>query len=136
MNVPNGDNKPIKTFNNKVERLTDAYENRLKNTFIESRDALYVISRHDTPTTFHFIDPPYYNANMGHYSGYTDSDFRALLELLGSIEGKFLLTCYPSDLMDEYALKYGWTVDRHDMSLAAGAKGKRKVECFVRNYVV
>ena len=136
MNVPNGDNKPIQTYNNKVGRFTDAYTNRLKNTFIESRDALYVISRHDSPDAFHFIDPPYFNANMGHYSGYTHSDFCALLELLGTLEGKFLLTCYPSDLMDSYAEKFGWTVDRFDMSLAAGAKGKRKTECFVRNYVL
>ena len=47
MNVPNTDLKPIKTFNNKVERLNEDYTERLKTTFIESRDALHVISRHD-----------------------------------------------------------------------------------------
>lgn len=94
------------------------------------------ISRHDSPDAFHFIDPPYFNANMGHYSGYTDADFKALLELLGLVEGKFLLTCYPSDMMEDYAHRNGWTVERIDMSLSAGAKGKRKVECLVRNYTL
>ncbi len=136
MNVPNEDLKPVKTYNNKVERLTQDYENRLKNTFIESRDALYVISRHDSINTFHFIDPPYFNSNMGHYSGYTDNDFRALLDLLGIVQGKFLLTCYPSEILDEYAQRFGWIVERVDMSLSAGAKGKRKIECLVRNYTL
>jgi DNA adenine methylase len=134
MNSPSSSNKPITTFNNKVNRFTEEFENRLKNTFIESRDALYVLTRHDSPTAFHFIDPPYFNADMGHYKGYSLEDFRALLEVCALLEGKFLLTCYPSDIIDEYATRYNWTVDRHDMQLSAGGKGKRKTEVFVRNY--
>jgi len=136
MNVPNKDIKPILTYNNKVGRLDESYANRLKTAFVESRDALYVISRHDSIDTFHFIDPPYFNSNMGHYSGYTDADFKALLDLLGLVEGKFLLTCYPSDILDVYAQHFGWTVERIDMSKSAGAKGKRKIECLVRNYTL
>jgi DNA adenine methylase len=134
MNVPSTDVKPIRSYNNKADRLTDIYADRLKTAFIESRDALHVISRHDSPTAFHFIDPPYFNANMGHYGGYTEADFTALLTLVSTVQGKFLLTCYPSDLMDNYATQFGWTVERIEMRLAAGAKGKRKTECLVRNY--
>jgi DNA adenine methylase len=136
MNTPTTDPKPIKTYNNKVERFLETYSERLKNTFIESRDALYCLTRHDSPDTFHFIDPPYFNANMGHYGGYTRQDFEALLEVCGGLNGKFLLTCYPSDVLDTYAARFGWIVEQHDMSLSAGAKGKRKTECFVRNYAL
>ncbi len=134
MNSPVTSNKPVTTYNNKVGRFTTDFENRLKNTFIESRDALYVLTRHDAPDVFHFIDPPYFNADMGHYKGYSLEDFKALLEICSNLEGKFLLTCYPSEIIDEYAERYGWIVDRHDMQLSAGGKGKRKIEVFVRNY--
>ncbi len=134
MNTPSSSLKPIKTFNNKGERYNQEIENRLKNTFIESRDALYVLTRHDDPDTFHFIDPPYFNADMGHYKGYTKEDFIALLDVVAKLEGKFLLTCYPSDVVTEYAEKYNWIVENHDMQLSAGGKGKRKTEVFVRNY--
>lgn len=134
MNTPSSSNKPICTFNNKVDRFVNEIGMRLRNAFIESRDALYVISIHDSPDAFHFIDPPYFNSNMGHYGGYSKEDFIALLNLVSQIEGKFLLTCYPSDTIDEFAEKFGWTVERHEMQLSAGGKGKRKTEVFVRNY--
>lgn len=136
MNSPSSSNKPVVTFNNKVNRFTDDFQSRLANTFIESRDALYVLTRHDSPDAFHFIDPPYYNADMGHYGGYSLEDFKNLLEVVSKLDGKFLLTCYPSDIVDEYAQKYNWIVERHDMQLSAGGKGKRKTEVFVRNYSI
>jgi DNA adenine methylase len=137
MNTPSKDLKPVVTFNNKVNLLEDSrYLERLKNAFIESRDALYVIQRHDSENTFHFIDPPYFNANMGHYAGYSENDFRQLLEVVSHLKGKFLLTCYPCDLIVEYAIKNGWHIDYIEMSLNAGSKGKKKVECLIRNYIL
>lgn len=133
--APGQDNKSVQSYNNKVLRLDSTFENRLKNVYLESRDALYVISRHDSVDTFLFIDPPYFNADMRHYSGYSESDFRALLELLLNIEGKFLLTCYPSAVIDEFVLKGNWKVTKHDLNLVAGSKkGSRKTEVFVTNY--
>jgi DNA adenine methylase len=134
MNTPSSSNKPITSFNNKVDRFVSEVGSRLRDTFIEYRDALYVISIHDSPDAFHFIDPPYFNSNMGHYGGYTKEDFIALLNVVSKIEGKFLLTCYPSDTIDEFASRFGWNVDKHEMQLSAGGKGKRKTEVFVRNY--
>ncbi len=135
-NIPSKDAKPIKTYNSKNERFTQIYEERLKNTYIESRDALYVISKHNSPDTFLFIDPPYYNSDCGHYGGYSYEMYKELLELLSLTESKFLLTCYPSDLIDDYASKNGWIVERHEMLLNAGNKGKKKIELFVKNYTL
>ena len=53
------------------EAFTEAYTRRLEHTSIFSRDALTVIRRADREYTFFYIDPPYYNADMGHYGGYT-----------------------------------------------------------------
>ena len=135
MNTPSNEPKPIRAFSNKADRFTDVYAERLKKTFIENRNALYVIKTHDAEDTFHFIDPPYFNSDCGHYGGYTKADFEALLVLLGTLKGRFLLTCYPSDLLDEQAALNGWQVERIEMQLSASkTKGKKKVECLVTNY--
>lgn len=137
MTTPSNDLKPVMTYQNKVSVLDDAiYSKRLERTFIESRDALYVIQKHDSPDTFHFVDPPYFNSNMGHYSGYTENDFKNLLDTLSVIKGQFLLTCYPCDLIVEYVKKFDWHIDYVEMSLNAGSKGKKKIECLIRNYSI
>jgi DNA adenine methylase len=70
------------TIQNKKDNFTEHYCKLLENTTIFTRDALRVIKNADSEDTFHFIDPPYYNADMGHYGGYTLEDFKKLLELL------------------------------------------------------
>jgi|GEM_PF-6126754 len=43
----------------------------------------------------------------GHYDGYTIEDFEMLLKLLSRIEGKFRLSSYPSDILEEFRKAYG-----------------------------
>jgi DNA adenine methylase len=87
------------------ELFTDVYSKRLEQTSIFCRDALDVIRKADHEDAFHYIDPPYFNADMGHYGGYTISDFENLLLLLTEIKGKFMLSSYPSDILSAYAKK-------------------------------
>lgn len=136
MKVSMNDPQIVRTFYSKVRAFGPHLADRLSNTFVEQRDAIYVLEKHDGEGTFFFVDPPYFNSDMGHYTGYTDNDFERLLSALLALKGKFILTCYPSDLLDRYAeLANGnWLVERREMQLSAGAKGKRKVEVLVRNY--
>lgn len=132
---PGKDAKPARTFYYKVKAFEAHFAERLQNTFVEQRDAIYVIERNDGEDSFFFVDPPYFNANMGHYGGYLEADFERLLQTLSVLKGKFLLTCYPSELLEKWLGKNpNWTADFREMSLSAGAKGKRKVEVLVRNY--
>ena len=55
-----------------------------------------------------YCDPPYFNSNCGHYDGYTESDFRELLDTLASIKGKFILSSYPSQILKEYCKKHNY----------------------------
>jgi DNA adenine methylase len=71
------DAKPVASFYRKAQAFGPHLSNRLQNTFIECRNALYVIEKNDSMDTFFFIDPPYFNAHMGHYSGYTKAEFEA-----------------------------------------------------------
>lgn len=114
------------------EQFTMLYARRLERTSIFCRDAVNVIESTDTTTTFHYVDPPYFNANMGHYDGYTETDFIRLLDVLSTIEGKFMLSSYPSDMLADYAARNNWHTINIDMPRAAG--GGYKTEVLTMNY--
>ena len=67
-------------FQAKKEMFDTRYTKRLEKTQIFNRDANRVLINMDSEETFHFIDPPYFNANMGHYDNYTQEDFEKLLK--------------------------------------------------------
>jgi DNA adenine methylase len=121
-----------KSIQEAKEAFTITYARRLERTSIFARDALSVIESTDTPTTFHYCDPPYYNADMGHYGGYTEEDFKRLLNTLSSLQGKFLSSSYPSDVLSECIATQGWRVREIEMKRSAG--GGRKVEVLTWNY--
>lgn len=121
----------------KRESFTEELAYRLQEVQIECADALRIIRSRDTKDSFFYLDPPYFNSDMGHYDGYTEEDFVQLLETLTKIEGKFLLSSYPSQVLKEYSAMFGWKTQEMDMALSAAAKfkkGKRKVEVFTWNY--
>jgi DNA adenine methylase len=102
---------------------------------LENRDALKVIQTRDKEDTFFYIDPPYFNSDCGHYDGYTELDFKALLNLLSSIKGRFLLSSYPSPVLDEFVKSNDWqqlTFNKH--LSATSKKGSRKTEVLTSNY--
>lgn len=122
-------------FNNKKVSFTDIYCKRLEHTTIFTRDALRVIKNADSEDTFHFIDPPYYNSDCGHYEGYTLEDYRNLLELLPTLKGKFLLTSYPSEILTEFTEQFGWHQKHFVMHRSSSGKaGITKTEVFTTNY--
>lgn len=116
------------------ENFTNIYSKRLERTSIFCRDALDVIKKSDHEDTFHYIDPPYFQADMGHYGGYTFEDFEKLLHLISDIKGKFMLSSYPSEILTRYANKYGWHMIEYDLPRAAG--GGRKIEVLAMNYKI
>ena len=103
-----GKNSTTTKINNKKEAFTEELAIRLQNVQIECTDALRIITSRDSKQSFFYCDPPYYNSNCGHYDGYTIEDYEMLLQKLAGIEGKFLLSSYPSDILTQYVKKYGW----------------------------
>jgi DNA adenine methylase len=128
------DNKRENSICRKRENFTQEVSDRLKTTQIDCRDALYVIQMRDRVETFYYCDPPYFNSNMGHYGGYTESDFRNLLTVLSEIKGKFLLSSYPSELLTEFIKRHGWKTKTIDTTIAASRKRKAKTEVLTWNY--
>jgi DNA adenine methylase len=126
------DKNKAKQIQNLKEFFTIQYARRLERTSIFCRDALNVIKSTDTKTTLHYVDPPYFNADMGHYGGYTLDDFKNLLNSLEKIEGKFMLSTYPSDILREYVERNGWRMIEINMHKSAG--GGNKTEVITMNY--
>jgi DNA adenine methylase len=134
-------NKKVKTFHTKKQEFIPALSKRLDQVTIEQHDALHIILIRDTPETFFYIDPPYMDADQGHYSGYTEPDFINLLELLSTVKGKFLLSCYPSALLDSYVKKCNWHIKLIEKVITASiikehGKRERKIEVLVANYPI
>jgi len=107
------------TIHNKRLNFGPHLTERLDITQIECNDALRVIESRDSEVTFHYVDPPYIDSNCGHYSGYTRIDFEALLMTLARLKGKFLLSSYPSDLLESYRAKHGWNQVCFEKNLSA-----------------
>ncbi|TSE07697.1 DNA adenine methylase [Aquimarina algiphila] len=125
-----------RTILNKKNRFTIEICERLDQVDIECNDALKVIESRDTKESFFYIDPPYFNSDMGHYGGYTIKDFEALLKLLRTIKGKFLLSSYPSEILDKYTKKKKWFTHslEQTISVTKNNRDKKKIEVFTANY--
>lgn len=111
---------------------------RLQNVQIECTDALRVIKSRDSIDAFHYCDPPYFNSDCGHYDGYSKEDFKCLLNVLENIEGKFLMSSYPSDVLEQYTAKNTWYTIKLEQSVSVsngtGSPGKKKIEVLTANY--
>lgn len=134
------DKKPpgsmTRSIHNKKLEFDQSLADRLSRTQIECADALKVISVRDSPDTFHYIDPPYINTNLGHYGGYTEAHFIQLLDLLVGIEGRFMLSNFPSDILDKYVSERGWNYLTFEKITSASVKRKKKTEVLVANYEI
>jgi len=117
--------------------FTEALKERLANTTIECDDAIRVILRYDGEDTFHYVDPPYFNSDCGHYAGYSRRDFERLLETLSKLKGRFLLSSYPSDILAEFTRNNGWATESVTKKVAVSKKvNKSKVEVLTANYPI
>jgi DNA adenine methylase len=122
---------------NKKNRFTQEYQSRLKTVTIESYDVLKVIRAYDGLDSFFYLDPPYVSSDQGPYKGYKIEDFVALLEACKSMQGKFLLSSYPEEILMEYRDSLGWKFEDHTKTLAVDGRRKAtrtKVECLTWNW--
>ena len=89
------------------DRFLTELKDLLEQCTIEQDDAMKILVRYDIPTAFHFVDPPYVGSDMGHYSGmFSEEDLRHLLDILSRLKGKFMLTMYPNDLIQQSSEQY------------------------------
>lgn len=111
------------------DEFTEQLCARLERVTIENRNALDVIACYDAPDAFHFVDPPYVNSDCGHYEDtFNEQNMEQLLRLLETIEGKFMLTMFPYDIISRYAQKNGWVIHRIERTISASKTSRRRQE--------
>jgi DNA adenine methylase len=127
-----------KVLSNKRANFTVDFAIRLQQVQIECCDALRIIKSRDTPETFFYLDPPYVGTDMGHYDGYTQMDFDALLTLLEGIHGKFLLSSFHNASIKDFTRRNGWyTVEYRPASAMTHGNGRTvrsKIEVLTANF--
>lgn len=128
-------------FKNKVDMFGVDLMERLRHTQIEQNDAYKVIQSRDRIDAFIYCDPPYIGTNQWHYGGYEMEHFIRDLEVLANVKGKFLLSNYPSEILDEFIKKHNRYVKTFDKPLSASHNRnswaiKRKKEVLVANYPI
>lgn len=118
-----------KKLRNAKDEFTEQLCARLDHVTIENRTALDVIACYDAPEAFHFIDPPYVNSDCGHYEDtFNEQHMEQLLQLLETLEGKFMLTMFPFDMINRYARKNGWIIHRVERVISASKTSRRRQE--------
>lgn len=133
--------KRVKAFVNKRMSFDQRFSERLRNVQIENNDACSVITSRDADDAFHYCDPPYIDTNQGHYGGYSQQQYINLLDTLSQVKGKFLLSSYPSEVLDKYISSQGWYSIRFEQPLSAkkpkdGEKRSKKIEVLTANYPI
>lgn len=134
-----GLNEQVSAWINAIDGLALVHA-RLRRCLILNRPALDMIASEDAPNTVFYLDPPYQHetrTTTGEYGTYemTYADHVTLLQTLGGIKGRFLLSGYSSELYLWAQQTYGWK--RHDFEVANSAAGgetkRRMTECVWSN---
>ena len=128
------DNKRELNIANKRLAFNNVLTERLELVQMECTDALRIIELRDREETFFYCDPPYIDSNQGHYGGYTKEHYELLLTALSKIKGKFLLSSFPSESLDNFTKAHGWFQFEITMPCASSKHKKPKTEVLTANY--
>jgi DNA adenine methylase len=134
-----GMNEQVSSWLSAIDGLAVAHE-RLRRVAIYCDDAPTIIEREDDANAFFYCDPPYIQRTRSVKSAYacemSDTQHETLLDVLGGIKGKFLLSGYPDELYDKAAKRFGW--NRLDITIDNKASSKKvkpsKTECLWSNF--
>lgn len=111
---------------------------RLRRVAVYNRDALDIIRQHDTPHTLFYLDPPYHIDTRVTPDVYahemTPTQHIALLSVLTTLKGRFLLSGYACAVYDSCAADCGWKRTEIDVPNRSGDSSNRAIECVWRNY--
>jgi DNA adenine methylase len=77
----------------RMEEELSAIHLRMSQVTIENLPWQEYVKRYDSPTTFFYVDPPYYGFESIYGKGmFSRDDFGLMAEQLGAIKGKFLMS--------------------------------------------
>lgn len=108
---------------------------RLATVTIERLDFRKLIPKYDRPHSFFFLDPPYWKI-PGYRHDFVEQDFLDLAAVIGSLQGRFLMTI--NDTPEVREIFRMFEIEevrlRYSVSSNGKARGKEHTELFVSNY--
>ncbi len=110
-----------------------------KITFVENMDFQEVVEKYDSPTTYFYMDPPYYKTE-NYYSNhiFTIETHQRLATCLQNMQGKFGLSYYDFPQLSEWFPKetYVWKEKAYKKAAAAKKDGTQNegIELLIMNY--
>lgn len=126
------------TFRDKLSK-PDWIEHFTRITHVENLDFQKVIEKYDSPSTYIYLDPPYWKTE-NYYSNhdFDRNDHERLARTLTSVNGKFSLSYYDFDLLHDWFPEPQYRWERKKFVKAAAAKKNTKQnigeELLILNY--
>lgn len=126
------------TFRDKLTK-PDWIEHFLRISHVENMDFQNVIEKYDSPSTYIYLDPPYWKTE-NYYSNhdFDRGDHERLARVLTAISGKFSLSYYDFELLHDWFPEPQYRWERKKFVKAAAAKKNTKQnlgeELLILNY--
>ena len=116
----------------RIPKLIENTARRLQNTQIESLPYEQIIRKCDRPSTFFYLDPPYYGKKLYQFN-FKEEDFRELVRLLADLQGKFILSL--NDVPEVRSIFSDFRIQSIQLAYSAQKKiGKRYPELIIKNF--
>jgi DNA adenine methylase len=115
-----------------------AVHDRLRRVVILRRPALEVLRTHDTPNTLFYLDPPYLpetrSSGVSERFDMTAEQHEELLDTIKGLQGKVMLSGYPSQLYDAKLAKWHCHEFELPNNAARDIIKRRMTECLWCNF--
>lgn len=131
------DKKNIHGLNPLLKKLsTPKITDRLKKLTVENLNCVDVIKKYDSPTTFFYVDPPYYEKEHYYTQAFGKEEHKELADVLNNIQGEFALSYYHFDELDSWfpESKFRRTTYSISKQNSSNNNKQRGTELVIRNY--
>ena len=110
------------SFRDKLSK-PDWVEHFLRITNVENLDFQQVIEKYDSPSTYIYLDPPYWKTE-NYYSNhdFDRNDHERLAQVLNSVQSKFSLSYYEFELLHQWYPQERFRWEEKEFAKAAAAK--------------
>jgi DNA adenine methylase len=110
------------TFRDKLSK-PDWVEHFLRISHVENLDFQVVIDKYDSPSTYIYLDPPYWKTeNYYNNHDFDREDHERLANVLNNIQGKFSLSYYDFELLHTWYPENIFRWEKKEFAKAAAAK--------------
>ena len=110
------------TFRDKLSK-PDWVEHFLRITHVENMDFQDVIQKYDSPSTYIYLDPPYWKTeNYYNNHDFDRKDHERLANVLNNVQGKFSLSYYDFELLHQWYPETTFRWEKKEFAKAAAAK--------------